>query len=250
MSWNGERKIDIKASNPTWKKWLPSWPTSAHWYDQGRFRRYMAAHIAHRGDITVREFISEFRGMTGDREAEGGAGRDRRLARLAASTSSDCRRPTPTTSRSCWRRSRSTASQCGRPSSASSARSISIASWKRPAAIPRRSPTSAASARPAAFRGSLNLHSVFTAKASTAQARGPEPQGHHRRELVARHQQSVPAIRAQRQGTRRASWPRSAPTPRSRSSPCCTWLVRASPTPIAASRRSSSKEEGDDGEED
>jgi hypothetical protein len=25
----------------------------------------MAAHIAHRGDITVREFISEFRGMTG-----------------------------------------------------------------------------------------------------------------------------------------------------------------------------------------
>jgi DNA topoisomerase VI subunit B len=65
VTWNGERKIDIKASNPAWRKWLPSWPTSAHWYDQGRFRRYMAAHIAHRGDITVREFISEFRGMTG-----------------------------------------------------------------------------------------------------------------------------------------------------------------------------------------
>jgi hypothetical protein len=63
--WNGERKIDIKASNPTWNKWLPSWPTCAHWYDQSRFRRYMAAHIAHRGNITVREFISEFRGMTG-----------------------------------------------------------------------------------------------------------------------------------------------------------------------------------------
>jgi hypothetical protein len=65
VTWNGERKIDIKASNPTWQKWLPSWPTSAHWYDQSRFRRYMAAHIDHCGDITVREFISEFRGMTG-----------------------------------------------------------------------------------------------------------------------------------------------------------------------------------------
>lgn len=65
VSWNGERKINIKASNPTWKKWLPSWPTSAHWYDVSRFRRYMAAHIAHNDNITVREFISEFLGLTG-----------------------------------------------------------------------------------------------------------------------------------------------------------------------------------------
>jgi hypothetical protein len=64
VSWNGERKLDIKASDPTWKKWLPSWPTSAHWYDPSRFRRYMAAHIAHRGDITVREFVGELRGLT------------------------------------------------------------------------------------------------------------------------------------------------------------------------------------------
>jgi DNA topoisomerase VI subunit B len=65
VSWNGERRIDIKASNPNWYKWLPSWPTSAHWYDVSRLRRYMAAHIANRDDITVREFISEFRGLTG-----------------------------------------------------------------------------------------------------------------------------------------------------------------------------------------
>lgn len=65
LSWNGESKINIKALNPTWNKWLPSWPTSAHWYDNSRFRRYMAAHIANRGNITVREFISEFRGATG-----------------------------------------------------------------------------------------------------------------------------------------------------------------------------------------
>jgi hypothetical protein len=53
------------ASNPTWSKWLPSLPTSAHWYDRSRFRRYMSAHIAHRGGITVREFISEFDGISG-----------------------------------------------------------------------------------------------------------------------------------------------------------------------------------------
>jgi DNA topoisomerase VI subunit B len=62
--WNGKVKLDFQATNPTWKKWQPSWPTSAHWYDLGRFRRYMAAHISHRGKITVREFISEFDGMT------------------------------------------------------------------------------------------------------------------------------------------------------------------------------------------
>jgi DNA topoisomerase VI subunit B len=65
VTWNGEEIINVKASNPAWRKWLPTWPTCAHWYDKGRFRRYMAAHIANRDSITVREFISEFRGMTG-----------------------------------------------------------------------------------------------------------------------------------------------------------------------------------------
>jgi DNA topoisomerase VI subunit B len=64
VSWEGEVKIDAKASNPSWEKWLPSFPTSAHWYDKSRFRRYMAAHIANRGNITIREFISEFRGLS------------------------------------------------------------------------------------------------------------------------------------------------------------------------------------------
>jgi DNA topoisomerase VI subunit B len=64
VTWNGECKIDIAASNPTWTKWLPSWPTSAHWYDISRFRRYMAAHVAHRGKMTVREFVGEFDGMS------------------------------------------------------------------------------------------------------------------------------------------------------------------------------------------
>jgi DNA topoisomerase VI subunit B len=64
VSWDGEVKIDAKASNPAWAKWLPSWPTSPHWYDKSRFRRYMAAHIANRGNITVREFIGELRGLS------------------------------------------------------------------------------------------------------------------------------------------------------------------------------------------
>jgi DNA topoisomerase VI subunit B len=64
VSWNGKVVIDAKASDTAWTKWLPTWPTSPHWYDKGRFRRYMAAHIANRSNITVREFISEFRGMS------------------------------------------------------------------------------------------------------------------------------------------------------------------------------------------
>jgi DNA topoisomerase VI subunit B len=64
VSWNDELSVNAKATSPIWQKWLPSWPTSPHWYDKSRFRRYMAAHIVHRGDITVREFISEFRGLS------------------------------------------------------------------------------------------------------------------------------------------------------------------------------------------
>lgn len=65
VTWDGKTEADVAASNPAWAKWLPSWPTSAHWYDKSAMRRYMAAHIAHRGDITVREFVSEFDGMSG-----------------------------------------------------------------------------------------------------------------------------------------------------------------------------------------
>jgi hypothetical protein len=65
VTWRGEVKIDFQASNPAWKRWLPCWPTSAHWYDRGRFRRYIAAHIANHPSITVREFIAEFDSMSG-----------------------------------------------------------------------------------------------------------------------------------------------------------------------------------------
>jgi hypothetical protein len=70
VEWDGERLIDVAASNPDWRKWLPSDPTSAHWYDAARLTRYMAAHVAHDQDLgnrdrTARDFVSEFRGLSG-----------------------------------------------------------------------------------------------------------------------------------------------------------------------------------------
>jgi len=68
--WNGERCVDFKASDPDWEKWRPSDPTSPHWYDPERLRRLMGAYIARDQDLgrdprTVRDFVSEFRGLSG-----------------------------------------------------------------------------------------------------------------------------------------------------------------------------------------
>ena len=58
----------MPATNPDWRKWRACQPTSAHWYDEERFGRYMTAHIARdqdRGSTgrTVREFIAELDGL-------------------------------------------------------------------------------------------------------------------------------------------------------------------------------------------
>jgi hypothetical protein len=68
--WKGKRAVDYKASNPKWEKWRPHHPTSPHWYDEARLRRLMGAYIARDQDRgceprTVREFVSEFRGLSG-----------------------------------------------------------------------------------------------------------------------------------------------------------------------------------------
>jgi hypothetical protein len=69
VTWHSEKFIDVVATNPAWKKWHPRNPTSAHWYDETRLQRYLAAHVARdreRGQHrTVREFITEFRGLSG-----------------------------------------------------------------------------------------------------------------------------------------------------------------------------------------
>jgi DNA topoisomerase VI subunit B len=52
-----------------WKKWAPDLPTSAHWYSAETLRDLIAAYIARERDggpeRTVREFVSEFRGLSG-----------------------------------------------------------------------------------------------------------------------------------------------------------------------------------------
>ena len=51
-----------------WVKWHPSNPTSAHWYDTERLRGLIGAYISVGRDggreKTVREFVSEFRGLS------------------------------------------------------------------------------------------------------------------------------------------------------------------------------------------
>lgn len=63
------KRTRIEATDPSWSKWRPCDPTSAHWYQNQHFDRLVAGYIAHdadRGrDRTVRELVAEFRGFTG-----------------------------------------------------------------------------------------------------------------------------------------------------------------------------------------
>ena len=57
------------ATDPAWSKWRPSDPTSPHWYTPARLERLIAAYVGHDQDSgrerMVREFVSEFRGLSG-----------------------------------------------------------------------------------------------------------------------------------------------------------------------------------------
>jgi DNA topoisomerase VI subunit B len=65
VEWNGAPQ-HFPASTATFGKWMPSDPTCPHWYDQQRIERLIAAYVSHdRGrPRTVREFVSEFRGLS------------------------------------------------------------------------------------------------------------------------------------------------------------------------------------------
>jgi DNA topoisomerase VI subunit B len=67
--WHGKQFIKVAATDPNWEKWRPRNPTSPHWYNKTRLQRYLAAHVARDRDLkrhgTVREFITEFRGVSG-----------------------------------------------------------------------------------------------------------------------------------------------------------------------------------------
>jgi DNA topoisomerase VI subunit B len=68
LTWFGERST-VRATDPSWRKWQPSDPTCPHWYTPQHLERLIAAYLTH--DIehgcerTVREFVSEFRGLSG-----------------------------------------------------------------------------------------------------------------------------------------------------------------------------------------
>jgi hypothetical protein len=69
VTWDGIEQVRHEPSETGWKKWRACDPTSAHWYDDQRLTRYIAAHVArdqdHKRDRTVREFISELRSFSG-----------------------------------------------------------------------------------------------------------------------------------------------------------------------------------------
>jgi hypothetical protein len=59
--------VTYEATAPDWKKWGGSDPTSAHWYSPDTLRELIAGYIGNEPDSrkTVREFVSEFRGLSG-----------------------------------------------------------------------------------------------------------------------------------------------------------------------------------------
>jgi DNA topoisomerase VI subunit B len=68
-TWNDVEFINATATNAQWTKWRPCDPTSPHWYSEARLQRYLSAHVARDlrsgQDRPVREFIAEFRGLSG-----------------------------------------------------------------------------------------------------------------------------------------------------------------------------------------
>lgn len=59
----------VNATDPDWRKWMPSSPTSPHWYEPEHLERLVGAYVSHdlqngNRDRTVREFVSEFKGLT------------------------------------------------------------------------------------------------------------------------------------------------------------------------------------------
>lgn len=67
-----QRRVDFPT---TWRKWQPSDPTSPHWYDIPTLASLVDAEIAHGRTIgtegkLLREFVREFRGLTGTAKAK------------------------------------------------------------------------------------------------------------------------------------------------------------------------------------
>jgi hypothetical protein len=68
LDWFGIKTV-WEATNPTWPKWKPCQPTSAHWYELAHIERLIGAYITHAResgeDRLVSDFIAEFDGLSG-----------------------------------------------------------------------------------------------------------------------------------------------------------------------------------------
>jgi DNA topoisomerase VI subunit B len=53
------------ASDPQWRKWRTSQPTSAHWYTPADLRALIAAYVNAGNGKTLRDFVGEFDGLSG-----------------------------------------------------------------------------------------------------------------------------------------------------------------------------------------
>ena len=66
------RALLVPATDPSWCKWRPSDPTCPHWYTPQHLERLIAAYLTHDDgrvrERTVREFVSEFRGLSGSQK--------------------------------------------------------------------------------------------------------------------------------------------------------------------------------------
>ncbi len=60
-----DRTASDPPTDPLWKKWLPSWPTSPHWYSTKTLSNLIGAYVSNgSGEKTVRELVSEFAGLS------------------------------------------------------------------------------------------------------------------------------------------------------------------------------------------
>ena len=68
VDWFGETST-FTATEAAWPHWSPSEPTSPHWYQPAHLERLVAGYLSHDQDAQrvrpVREFVAEFRGLTG-----------------------------------------------------------------------------------------------------------------------------------------------------------------------------------------
>jgi DNA topoisomerase VI subunit B len=65
---SSEGFTETNATDPAWKKWMTSDPPSVLWFSDEDMENLVAAHIAHDGEMTVRQFLGTFDGFTGSRK--------------------------------------------------------------------------------------------------------------------------------------------------------------------------------------